>query len=687
MKKTLIALAVLGMSGVASAQSFPLGARIYQSVDTEHNTVTKVMGEVWADGKDSQDGVVRESKMLPYYEDRDVVRLDRNTGTSEVQVITTTSEKAGAYYNFPKPLNLRNKSVRFYVKTSDWKQVKDMNLILSTGNDKFEHSLTLDLTTKLHNQTNNHWVEVTASISNFDAYNNPDVSNIKSMLWQVRDKGNTRITTSIDKFSVIDHGSTARVSITIDDGLADNTVAKQIMDKYNMKGTLFIDPTAIGTKGYLTQSQVDKFARDGWDISGHDVNYNLKAMSQEEINAFMSKTAAYLKAHNYKGAEFFAFPGGINDPRVNEAVTKNFKYGLNVDGTSNPGSTISNMRINRKSVDKWTTLAMVQQWVDDAKQNNEYLILNFHEFSNTSTDDENVKPADFEAIVKYVHDSQVQTHTVSNAVTAIQATETNIPPQELEVTDTGPTTLLNPKRQDFGVGVAETLYTNPSASYRGQEVQLLSNYNDGAYALKGGLGVGTLNNRNYLVGDMSGMKFLNENSLVSFSVSGDIVNSVLGLQQGIAQTSVGLGYDYYNDIGGISVSGFQSYYTDGNKQTGGTLMPYMYTSIPGVYVYIKDRYYTTQIPNDPNYYSPGHYNRATAGVGWKKVYGDNIYSGWADLGTALADGYSSPAGSARFAVDHIESKKLTYGVAVGTDVSSSGNYQYYYADIHAKYTF
>ena len=687
MKKTLVALAVLGLSGATYAQSIPLGARIYQSVDTEHNTVTKVMGEVWADGKNSQDGVIRESKVQPYYEDKDVRQFDRYDTKPILEVTTTTSEKAGGYYNFPKPISLRNKSIRFWVKASDWKQIQDMNLILSTGDDKFEHSLTLDLTTKLHNQTNDHWVEVTASISNFEAYNNPDIDNIKSVLWQIRDKGNKRVTTTIDKVTVIDNGSRSHISITIDDGLADNTVAKQIMDKYNMKGTLFIDPTAIGTKGHLTQAQIDSFARDGWDIGGHDVNYTLKAMSQEEINDFMAKTAAYLKAHNYKGADYFAFPGGINDPRVNEAVAKNFKYGLNVDGTSNPGSTISNMRINRKSVDKYTKLEMVQQWVDDAKKNNEYLILNFHTFSNTSTDDENVKPADFEAIVKYVHDSQVETKTVSNAVAAIQATESNIPPQELEIANIETTTLLNPKRQDFGVGVAETLYTNPSASYRGQEVQLLSNYNDGAYALKGGLGVGTLNNRNYLVGDMTGMKFLNENSLLSLSVSGDIVNSVQGLQQGIAQTSVGLGYDYYNDFGGISISGFQSYYTDGNKQTGGTLMPYVYTSISGVYVYVKDRYYNTQIPNDPNYYSPGHYNRATAGVGWKKAIGDNVYSGWADFGTALADGYSSPAGSARFAVDHIENKKLTYGVAVGTDVSSSGNYQYYYVDVHAKYTF
>ena len=680
-------MAVLGMSSAAYAQSIPLGARIYQSVDTEHNTVTKIMGEVWADGKNSQDGVIRESKLQPYYEDNDIKSIGRYETKPVLQITTTTSEKAGGYYNFPKSISLRNKSIRFWVKASDWKQIQDMNLILSTGDDTFEHSLTLDLTTKLHNQTNDHWVEVTASISNFEAYNNPDIDNIKSVLWQVRDKGNKRVTTTIDKFSVIDNGVNSRISITIDDGLADNTVAKQIMDKYNIKGTLFIDPTAIGTKGYLTQAQIDKFASDGWDIGGHDVNYTLKAMSQAEIDDFMDKTAAYLKKHNYKGAEYFAFPGGINDPRVNESVSKHFKYGLNVDGTTNPGSVISNMRINRKSVDKYTTVDMVKQWVDDAKKNNEYLILNFHTFSNTSTDDENVKPADFEAIVKYISNTQIEAKPVSNAVAAIETVQSNIPPQDLEIADIGATTLLNPKRQDFGVGIAQTRFSNPNASYLGQEAQFLSNYNDGEYALKGGIGVGTLNNRNYLVGDMTGMKFLNSNSMVSLGVSGDIVNSVNGLAQGISQSTVTAGYDYYNDVGGISISGFQNFYTDGNKQTGGTLQPYVYTSVPGVYVYVKEKYYATQNPNDPNYYSPGNYSRTTGGVGWRKAVGENVYSGWADYGTSNADGYHSPAWSAKFAVDHVENKSLTYGVAVGTDVSSAGNYQYFYGDVHLKYTF
>ena len=147
MKRSIMALAAMSLISSVSAQTFPVGARIYQSIDTEHNTVTKVMGEFWRDGKNSQDGVVVDSKMQSYYSDNDL-RVG-TVGRPLLEITTTSSEKAGAYYNFPKPISLQNRSIRFRVRASDWKQVKDMNLILSTGNDKFERSLTLDLTTKL----------------------------------------------------------------------------------------------------------------------------------------------------------------------------------------------------------------------------------------------------------------------------------------------------------------------------------------------------------------------------------------------------------------------------------------------------------------------------------------------------------------------------------------------------------
>ena len=699
MKRQLIALAAASLvSTVAHAQGYPLGARVYQSFDTEKNTVTKVMGEYWVDGKNSQNGVIVDSKMQSFYNDGDVSfqQSGKLLGTPQLgrpllSVQTTSPERAGGYYNFARPVSLRNKSIRFRVRANDWPQIKEMNLTLSTGDDKFARTLTLDLTTKLHNQTDNHWVEVTASISDFDRFNNPDIDNVQALLWQIRDRGTYRIATNLDRFEIIDNGSHSKVSITIDDGLVDDLIAKQIMDQYGMRGTLFIDPTTIGTKGFLTQAQIDQFAQAGWDIGGHDVNYTLRKMTQEQINEFARQTAEYLKAHNYRGANLFAFPGGINDPRVNQAIAEHFKYGLNVDGTSNPSSTLSHMRINRKAIDSVTTVAQVKQWIDAAKANNEYLILSFHSFDNPASGDENMKSADFKEIIDYIHRTELASMPVSQGVEAVAVVESLVPPQELDVADVGPVTLVNPRRQDFGIGVAQTAYTNPGAAYSGQEIQFLANYNDGNYALKGGLGVGTLNGvtgaRTYLVGDMTGMKFVNKNMLVSLGVYGDVVNSVNGLAQGITQQGWSVGTDLYNDYGGISISGTQSYFTGGNTQTGATVMPYVNTPIPGVYVYVKDKYYTNSQPWNENYYSPDHYNRVVGGVGWRKAIGDNVYSGWADFGSAVASGYHSPAGSAKFAVDHVDSKNLTYGVTVGTDVSAAGNYQYFYADIHAKYTF
>jgi hypothetical protein len=686
-----VLFAQIVITPLAIAQGLPLGARIYQSSDTERNSVSKIMAEYWRDGKNGQDGIIFDSPFQPYYEANDIEVMTQER--KSLRVSTSSENMAGTYYNFPKPISMRNKSLRFRVKVSDWSQIKELSLILSSGDDSFARSFTLDLTEKLHGQTNNNWVVVTAPISNFYSYNSPNMLDIYSALWRVRDKGVSRVETEIAGFQIIDNGSIARISVTIDDGDLDSLIAKRIMDQYGMKGSLFIDPSAIGQKGFLSQKQLDLFARDGWNIGAHDINYNLRAMSTQEVDSFLGSTAAYLTDRQYAGREYFAYPGGLDDPRINALVSKHFKYALNVDSTSNAGSTISDYRINRMSIDRWTTLAQVKKWIDDAKSDHEYLVLNFHTFSATRNTDENISPEFFLEIIQYIDASQVLVQTVSEAVESINATQLSeeiksIPRISLlPIAQVDRITLIDPRRQDFGVGLAQTVYSNPGATYLGQELQFLANYNDGNYALKGGLGIGVLSGKNYLVGDMTAMKFVNANSLISFGVYGDVVNSVLGLQQGVTQQGWNIGGDLYNDYGGLSLSGTQSYFTQGNTQTGGTAKIYAMTAYEGVHIYIKDRYYINSQADTPLFYSPQYYQRLTTGLGWRKVVGENIYSGWADAGQANAAGTKIFAGSGRFALDHVENKAITYGVALGTDISAASNYQYYYVDAHFKYTF
>lgn len=684
MKKLTVAAILISCCAAALAQDTALGTRIYHSYDSEKNNVTKISGEYWITGKNSQGGAIFDTKLQSFYESSDLTVS--TSSKPSVLISTTSNQKAGAYYNFVKPVSLRNKSIRFRLMVSDWKQIKDLNLILSTGDDTFKSSYTLDLTTKLHNQTNGQWVEITAPVSNFYADNAPDVDNIKSVLWQVSDKGAARITTSINQFEIIDNGVISRISITVDDGKSDSISIKQIMDQHGMKGTIFIDPTVIGTPGFLTQSQVDQFAQDGWDIGGHSVNYNLKALSQDQLDKFIGSVAEYLNSHNYSGSEYFAFPNGVNDPRINESVFKNFKHGLNVDSTSNPGSLVSDKRINRMSVDRWTTAEQVKIWIDSARLNSEYLILNFHTLNSTSADD-NTDPKIFEEIIKYLSLNRDQVTTVSKAVESIEGSQTSVLVEKLDIADVVRVVLIEPARQDFGVGVTQTKYSNPSNSYSGQELVFLSNYNDGKYILKGELGLGTLHGTTYLVGDLTGMKFLNKHAMVYAGVFSDVVNSVEGLQQGIIQTGWNVGVDIYNDIGGVSVSGSQSYFTKGNTQTGGVVKAYLATSIEGVHVYVKDRFYTNSQANNPLFYSPDHYNRLTGGVGWKKVVGEFVFNGWIDTGVVSANGEQSNATAWKFSVDSNTRKNLIGSMLFGSDLSADGNYRYNYVGVQVKYLF
>jgi hypothetical protein len=304
----------------------------------------------------------------------------------------------------------------------------------------FVNTISVNLKEHVANPTDNEWIEIVVPIANWTREGNPDLTNINYVMW--RAVGTSGVATQVQGFDIVPEGNKAMLSITIDDGEPTTMEAYKIMKQYGLRGGIYIDGYSFKVKNWITQSHIDELSRAGWDISGHEIleripsigrsgSYekysgefltNVNRLSQPEMNSIIAGTATYLKQHRYQGSEVFAYPNGIRSNRMTTAVEKNFEYGLNIDGFDNPTNYISPYSINRRSINKDTTVRQIKEWIERAKEQHLWIVLNFHTFIDNGTSDINYLPKDFEELCKYVIISGIDVAPVSQAIGKIKRT-------------------------------------------------------------------------------------------------------------------------------------------------------------------------------------------------------------------------------------------------------------------------
>lgn len=391
------------------------------------------------------------------------------TGTGSIKVTTQT---LNTYAGVSKEVvvDINNKDVRLFVKSSDWAKVGICTLILSSNSYTLSNTLTLDIKTRLINPPNGEWIEVVVPKSAFIVDGTPNWSAINLMLFRVRDNNVSFADVSLDSVSSFARGGTGLVSVTFDDGYDDVAVeGKKYLDKYGFAATAYIVPSVIGTAGFLSQAQVDSLHKVGWDISGHSLT-NLTTLSAGDLETDLRTTKEYLTSKGYRGADQYAFPNGAYNNAVIANVSKYFSSGTNIDGWNNSLGHLSPYRINRQSIDKFTTTGMVQTWIDNAIANNEWLILNFHTLVTTEVDGQDWTIAKFSTAVDYLNTSGAKVKTVSEVLasryTAIASTD--LSDSSSIVLTTGAQTMTN-KRVTKRVG---TVTTNATITPTGDTADL-----------------------------------------------------------------------------------------------------------------------------------------------------------------------------------------------------------------------
>lgn len=115
------------------------------------------------------------------------------------------------------------------------------------------------------------------------------------------------------------------VSLTFDDGLADQTSAVSTLKKYGMTGTFYINSANIGASGFLTRSDLSTLAANGNEVGGHTVTHpDLTTLTPTEANRQICLDRQTLTSWGFTVTSF-AYPFAALNSSV-EQIVKNCGY-------------------------------------------------------------------------------------------------------------------------------------------------------------------------------------------------------------------------------------------------------------------------------------------------------------------------------------------------------------------------
>ncbi|WP_441791348.1 cell wall-binding repeat-containing protein [Leifsonia sp. YAF41] len=110
------------------------------------------------------------------------------------------------------------------------------------------------------------------------------------------------------------------VSLTFDDGNADQMTALPILDSAGMKGTFFITTGWIGAQDYMTQANLATLKAGGHEIGGHTVSHpDLTLIPADEVTKQICQARNTLAGWGYPNTDF-AYPYASLNPAVSAAV-------------------------------------------------------------------------------------------------------------------------------------------------------------------------------------------------------------------------------------------------------------------------------------------------------------------------------------------------------------------------------
>lgn len=232
------------------------------------------------------------------------------------------------------------------------------------------------------------------------------------------------------------------VSLTFDDGDADQMAAEQTMKANGLVGTFFITTGWTGAAGYLTRQQLETIQADGNEIGGHTVTHaDLTQVPATEAEAQICNGRATLQSWGFQPRSF-AYPFSTANATVESLAAQcGYDTSRGLGDLRSPASCATcpyaetmppanpNYLKAPDQVDSTWTLAQLQARVTEAVANGGgWVVLTFHHIcadigASDCQADQSITPAvfnQFAAWLKAYQDDAANQTTVKTIDQAVQ---------------------------------------------------------------------------------------------------------------------------------------------------------------------------------------------------------------------------------------------------------------------------
>ncbi|HTE22215.1 MAG TPA: polysaccharide deacetylase family protein [Candidatus Limnocylindria bacterium] len=237
--------------------------------------------------------------------------------------------------------------------------------------------------------------------------------------------------------AVLPNAPTGQVSFTFDDGFSTfATKAAPALAAHNQKGTLYLSTGCVDGTGtcrqnvdpaaeYLTWDQVQTLKNTyGWEIGAHTANHPLMTeITPAQLEAEFTASNQAFAAHGLAPTAF-ATPYGDYNSSVVAAIARNYTSHRGFHDIGYNAWPANRYLLQVQQVQAGVSVATVKGYIDQAKANNTWLVLVFHDIQdNPSSDPEDYQfsTANLEAVAAYAQAQNIKNVNVTEGLTTGQS--------------------------------------------------------------------------------------------------------------------------------------------------------------------------------------------------------------------------------------------------------------------------
>lgn len=227
---------------------------------------------------------------------------------------------------------------------------------------------------------------------------------------------NASLTTLNDPFAA------GMVSFIFDDGLLSQYQnALPIIKAAGMNAGFYIittEPTS-GDSGYMNWAQIKDLNTKGYEVGGHTRTHPmLTTLTPAQLTNEVSGSFSDLVAQGIT-PKTFVYPYGDENPTVEAAVkaagyqaARGSYFGLN--GTVTDRYDLYDIR-----VDSTSNLATLEKYIDQAKADKRWVVLELHDVLASGGDTYSITPTFFQSLVTYIKNSGIQVATMQEGMSQL----------------------------------------------------------------------------------------------------------------------------------------------------------------------------------------------------------------------------------------------------------------------------